>query len=99
MARYEILEEYVSSNRAAIDSGQIVTVEVRNMDTFERLIVKAKIFAPENRGEAADQLILHNLAENVEADDWGIEVVEELDPDNIQSVAKSDYRRNAPDGA
>ena len=99
MEKYEILEEYVESNRAAIDSVQIVTVEVRNASTFERLVVKAKIFTAQTKPASADQLILHNLAENVEADDWGIEVIEEIDPDDIQSVPTSDYRRNAPDGA
>lgn len=99
MDKYEILEEYITSNRSAIDEGQVVTVEVRNTSTFERLIVKAKIFTPETKSVEADQLVLHNLAENVEADNWGIEIVEEIDPDDVQSVPQSDFRRNAPDGA
>ncbi len=96
MTQYEILEEYVHVQRQDIDEGNPVTVEVRDLDTFERLIVKARLGPPEAPIENADQLILKNLAENVVTDQWTIEVLEELD-DNTEILPQSDFRKNAPD--
>ncbi len=99
MAGYEILEEYVSSQRLDIDQGRPVIVEVRDRDTFERLVVKAHIAPPGTELDGGQQLILRDLVENVAADDWQIAVVEELDADAIQSRAVSDFRKDAAEGA
>jgi hypothetical protein len=97
VSQYEILEEYVHSKRADIDQGNPVILEVRDLDTFERLVAKVKIGPPEAPLENGDQLILRNLAENVVSDAWTIEVLEELDPDDIEITPESDFRKNAPD--
>lgn len=96
MTQYEILEEYVHAQRQDIDQGNPVTVEVRDVDTFERLIVKARLGPPEAPIENGEQLILKNLAENVVTDQWTIEVLEELD-DDTEISPQSDFRKNAPD--
>ncbi len=98
MATYEVLEEYVHSQRGAIDAGQAIVVEVRDQDTFERLTVRALV-APPGTGEAgADTLVLRDLAENVSAGDWSIRILEEVDPDSVDIRPQSDFRRSAPDG-
>lgn len=99
MTTYEILEEYVHSQRAAIDQGNSVVVEVRDIDTFERLTVKARIFPPQSGEKGADTLVLRDLAENIAANDWSISIVEEVDSETADIRPQSDYRKSAPDGA
>ena len=99
MPGYEILEEYVQNQRLDIDQGRPVIVEVRDRDTFERLVVRARIAPPGSELEGGQQLILRDLVENVAADDWLIAVVEELDADAIQSKAVSEFRKDAGEGA
>lgn len=98
MSVYEILEEYVLTQRAAIDRGEPVVVEVRNTDTFERLVVRAMVAPPGVVLANSDQLVLRNLMENVGATGWSIRVVEELDAENLQSVAVSAFRKDAGPG-
>ncbi|MCX7170266.1 MAG: hypothetical protein NTY41_08240 [Proteobacteria bacterium] len=99
MARYGILEEYVKSQQTDIDQGKPVVVEVRELDTFERLITKSLIAPPGKQLEGGAPLTVLNLAENVVSDAWKILVLEELDSDSIESKAQSDYRKSAPPGA
>lgn len=99
MARYEILEEYVESQGQDIEQGRPVIVEIRNSDTFERLIVKALIGQPAQPIAGGDHLVVKNLAENVVSDQWTIKVIEELDPEAVGSTAQSAFRKNAPDGS
>lgn len=99
MSTYEVLEEYIESQRQEIDAWRPVTVEVRDIDTFERLVVKARIGPPERAIAGGDRLVLKNLAENIVSDAWTIEVLEELDPEAIDISPQSAYRKSAPDGA
>jgi hypothetical protein len=98
VAQFEILEEYVHSQKADIDQNKPVTVEIRDLDTFERLVAKVLIGSPESPLEDGDQLILKNLAENVTSDQWTVKVLEELDPDEVDITPQSDFRKSAPDG-
>lgn len=98
MASYEILEEYVESQRPAIDQGAAVTVEIRDTATFERLVVKAVIGPPGRPVEGGDQLILKNLAENVSSDAWTIGILEELDIEAVSITPQSSFRKNASHG-
>jgi hypothetical protein len=99
MADYEILEEYVHSQKSDIDQGNPVVVEVRNRDTFERLVVKARISPPGQELKGGERLILRDLAENVSSDEWQIKILEELDPASVDIRPQSDFRKSAPDGA
>lgn len=99
MEHYEILEEYIQAQREKIDCGEPVVVEVRNTETFERLIVSAVIAPPGVELEDGQPLVLRDLAENVAADDWKIKIVEELDPASVDIQPESDFRKSAPDGA
>lgn len=97
--RFEVLEEYVHSQRGDIDQGKPVVLEVRNTETFERLVVRAMVAPPGQTLEGGVQLALMNLAENVSSDQWQIRVLEELDPEAVKIAPVSDYRRNAPNGS
>lgn len=95
MAIFEILDEYVYAKKSDIDMGNPVIVEVRNTDTFERLVVKAHIVPPDGELENSNELVLRNLAENVAADGWKIRVIEELDPESVNIEPESDFRKDA----
>ncbi|MCX7178830.1 MAG: hypothetical protein NTX56_08680 [Proteobacteria bacterium] len=99
MTRYEILEEYIESQRQDVEQGNPVVVEIRDSDTFERLIVKALIGQPSQPLPDGDHLVVKNLAENVVSDAWTIKVLEELDPESVNIRPQSAYRKSAPDGA
>ena len=95
MGTYEILEEYVLTQQSAIDRGEPIVVEVRDTDTFERLVVRAQITPPGRDLADSDELVLRNLAENVAARGWRIRVLDELDAESVQSVAVSAFRKDA----
>lgn len=95
MGVYEILDEYVLTQQAAIDRGEPVIVELRNTDTFERLVVRALLAPPGRELEGSEELVLRNFAENVGARGWKIRVLEELDTESVQSVAVSAFRKDA----
>lgn len=97
MPDYEILEEYVEAARADIDQGSPVVVEVRDLDTFERLVVKAVLVPPGKPGDG-EPLVLRNLAENISASDWKIDIKEELDPFAVEIRPVSDYRKQGGEG-
>jgi hypothetical protein len=99
MATFEILEEYVESQRQDIEQGREVTVEIRDIDSFERLVVRAQIGVPAQPIDGGDRLVLKNLAENVVSDQWTIRVVEELDAETVSITPQSAYRKSARDGA
>jgi hypothetical protein len=96
---FEVLEEYIHAQRADIDQGKAVVLEVRNTDTFERLVVRALVAPPGQNIEGSEQLHLMNLAENVASDEWRIKVLEELDPEAVEIKPVSDFRKSAPDGS
>ena len=98
MPEYEVLEEYVHAARSDIDQGNPVVVEVRDNDTFERLVVRALIVPPGKDAAGADRLLLRNLAENVSADGWAIKIVETLDPESVDIRPVSDYRKQGGEG-
>lgn len=99
MTVYEILQEYVEAQQGDIDEGNPVIVEVRDRDTFERLVVRAMIAPPGQELDGGDQLVLRDLAENVAADDWAIKIIEELDPESVEIRPQSQFRKGAGHGA
>jgi len=99
MTSYEILEEYVESQRQDIEQGNPVVVEIRDIETFERLVVRAQVGTPAQPIAGGDHLVVKNLAENVVSDAWTIKVLEELDPEAVSIRPQSAYRKSAPDGA
>jgi len=94
MGVYEILEEYVRAKKAEIDRGAPVIVEVRDTETFERLVVKALVAPPDRELDGADHLVLRDLAENVAAAGWKIKVLEELDPESVEIRPESEFRKS-----
>lgn len=72
-----------------ITSGQPLILEVRDLDTFERLVVKAMIGEPPNKIEGGDKLWVLDWIEKKLDEPWSIKVLEELEDDALAG-ARSD---------
>jgi hypothetical protein len=99
MARFEVLEEYIESQRSEIEAGNPVVIEIRDLDTFERLVTRSIVAPPGRDLEGGVSLTVRNLAENIVSDAWKICILEELDPESVDIKPQSDYRKSAPPGA
>ena len=99
MARFEVLEEYIESQRSEIEAGKPVVIEVRDLDTFERMVTRSIVAPPGGELEGGVPLTVRNLAENIVSDAWKICVLEDLDPESVDIKPPSDYRKSAPPGA
>jgi hypothetical protein len=72
-----------------IAAGEPLVVEVRDLDTFERLVVKAHVTEPGTPLEGGDELWVLDWVEARLEEPWSIKVLEELDED-AASEARSD---------
>ena len=99
MARFEVLEEYIESQRSEIEAGNPVVIEIRDLDTFERLVTRSIVAPPGRDLEGGVSLTVRNLAENIVSDAWKICILEVLDPESVDNKPQSDYRKSAPPGA
>ena len=83
---YEIYEAYIDGHEAEIDQGQEFAMEVRDLATFERIVVKARISKdPGALPEGAKLWVRAYNDEDVQGP-WAIQIVEELDDDEVQPV-------------
>ncbi len=67
-------------------------LEVRDLDTFERLVVKALVAEPPNSVEGGDQLWVLDWVEKKLAAPWSIQVLEELEEDALED-SRSDISK------
>lgn len=93
MAEYSALCEYVDSFKAEIDAGREVLLEVRDLSTWERKVVKAVLIRRSDALEGADLLRIEDYTGDFRPDVWSIRIVEELDADALESIPRSDLRR------
>jgi hypothetical protein len=82
---YEAYIGYMADKEEDIVNGKSVVVEVRDMDTFERLVVRAKVGKPEKPLTDGDELWILDWVEKREEQPWTIIVEEELDEDDIEA--------------
>ena len=86
---YEAYIGYLDEQREAMAAGEPIVVEVRDRDTFERLIVRAIVNENAEELPGCDTLHVVDWIENSTPQTWGIKVLEELDPDS-QNAVRSD---------
>ena len=72
--------------RKEVASGEPFVVEVRDLDTFERLVVKAVVAEPPNTLEGGDELWVLDYVESRLEKPWSIQVLEELDEDAAEAL-------------
>jgi hypothetical protein len=86
---YEAYIGYLSDDdqqtRKEVASGEPFVVEVRDLDTFERLVVKAVVAEPPNTLEGGDELWVLDYVESRLEKPWSIQVLEELDEDAAEA--------------
>lgn len=84
---YEVYIGYVTDaaqkTRPEVVSGEPFVVEVRDLDTFERLVVRAQVAEPPNTIEGGDELWVLDWVEAKQPVPWSIKVLEEVDEDEI----------------
>jgi hypothetical protein len=83
------LTDDAQETRKEIASGEPLVVEVRDLDTFERLVVKALVGEPGSPVEGGDELWVLDWVEARMEQPWSIKVLEELDEDDAEA-ARSD---------
>lgn len=76
--------------RAEVREGKPFVVEVRDLDTFERLVVRAVVAEPGAPLEDSDELFVLDWIENRQEKPWSIRVLEERDEDEEEEAARGD---------
>jgi hypothetical protein len=83
------LKDDSQETRPEITNGQPMVVEVRDLDTFERLVVSALVAEPPAQIEDGDELWVLDWVEKKLPTPWPIRVLEELEDDALEG-ARSD---------
>lgn len=79
---YEAYIGYVDGRDQEIDAGEPIKLVVRNLDTFERLVVSAIIVRPGKTLEGSEDLKILDWVEKLLDETWSIKVLEELDEED-----------------
>jgi hypothetical protein len=83
---YEVYEAYIDGHEAEIEEGKDFVVEVRDLATFARLVVRAKISKdPQAMPEGGKLWVRAYNDEDVQGP-WAIQILEELDDDQVQPI-------------
>ena len=72
--------------RKEVTEGKPFVVEVRDLDTFERLVVRAVVAQPGADLDDADELFVLDWIENRQEEPWSIRVIEELDEEESEAA-------------
>ncbi len=75
--------------RTEIAAGDAFVIELRDLDTFERKVVRAIVTEPGQVLEGGDELWVLDWIENRLDDPWSIKVLEELDEEQ-EEAARAD---------
>lgn len=76
---FEAYIGYVSEKDAEAESGEPIVLEVRDMDTYERKIVRAVVAKPGTELADSDVLWILDWVEARQEDPWRIRVLAELE--------------------
>lgn len=83
---FEAYIGYISEKEAEAESGEPVVLEVRDMDTYERKVVRAVIAKPGTELADSDVLWILDWVEARQEDPWRIRVVEELEETDVANL-------------
>ncbi len=96
---FEAYIGYVADKDEAIAAGEALVVEVRDLDTYERKVVRAMVAKPGADLADSDELWILDWVEARQPDAWRIRVIEELDEDEATAarsdISAEDLRRPA----
>jgi hypothetical protein len=98
---FEAYIGYLDDKDEAISAGESIVIEVRDMDTYERKVVRAMIGKPGDSLDESDDLWVLDWVEARQEEPWRIRVLEELDEDDEAAVrsdiSPEDLRKPAED--
>lgn len=83
------LTDAAQQTRPEVKSGEPFVIELRDLDTFERLVVRAIVAEPPGAVEGGQELWVLDWVENRKPVPWSIRVLEEID-EEAQEAARSD---------
>jgi hypothetical protein len=83
------LTDAAQKTRPEIVAGEPFVIEVRDLDTFERLVVRAVVAEPPAKVESGQELWVLDWVESRTPTPWSIRVIEEIDSDQLEA-ARSD---------
>lgn len=83
---YEAYIGYLDDKDEEINKGESMVVEVRDLETFERLIVRAKVGKPERPLDNGEDLWILDWVEKRQEIPWTIIIEEELDEEAIEAT-------------
>jgi hypothetical protein len=86
---FEAYIGYVAERDGAIAAGEALVLEVRDLDTYERQVVRAVVAPPGAVLDGGDDLWILDWVEARQPEPWRIRVLEELDED-AAAAARSD---------
>lgn len=75
--------------RREVTAGEPFVIEVRDLDTFERLVVRAIVAEPPAKVEGGQDLWVLDWVESRTPTPWSIQVLEEVDEEQVEA-ARSD---------
>ena len=88
------LKDEAHETKPEIVNQEPFVLEVRDLDTFERLVIRARVAEPPNSVEGGDELWVLDWIEKKLDDPWSIQVIEELDEgalaDSRSDISKAD---------
>jgi hypothetical protein len=80
---YEVFHSFLDANEEKIKNGEEVLLEVTDLDSLEKLTVRALV---KERGECDvlwKDLWVRDKEDKITSNIWKIQVVEELDPEEV----------------
>lgn len=86
---YEAYIGYLDDKKEEINKGESMVVEIRDLETFERLVVRAKVGNPERPLDNGEELWILDWVEKRQEIPWSIIIEEELDEEAI-NASRSD---------
>lgn len=96
---FEAYIGYVAERDDEMTAGTPFVIEVRDLDTYERLIVSAVVARPGQPLEGSDKLWIVDWVEARQEDPWSIRVEEELDEEAVAAfrsdISKEDLSSQA----
>ena len=87
MSKYALFEVYIANNISDIDAGKEIICEVFCIDDASIHLVKAIVAKSPDGLEGAEELMVRNdEGQFIKDNPWAIQVIEELDPDDVEFV-------------
>jgi hypothetical protein len=78
------LTDASQNTRREVENGEPFVIELRDLDTFERLIVRAIVAKPPATVESGDVLWVLDWVESRAPTPWSVRVLEELDEEQLE---------------